>query len=132
MKRAIMKNVLRRELFLFLAGAGWITYGSSLITQEPTDLRGLQLVLHVAPLHCWAWVWIAAGLVAVTGSLRRRHHRIWDDAGFIAAAVLPVIWSASYIVSWPVEGNAPRGCTWLLMAGAILSAAGGIETREAR
>jgi hypothetical protein len=130
--RQMLRRILRREIFLALWGAGWITYGVSLLTQPPSDLRGLKLIVQVAPLCAWAWFWIPAGLITIAGAVLRRRHRVWDDIGFIAAAVPPLLWSVSYIISWFPEGNFPRGCTWLLMAGAAYAVAGGIETQEAR
>lgn len=132
MRRRIFKHVLHREIFLALWGTGLVTYGVSLITQPPADLRGLHLVVQIMSLHSWAWFWILLGLLSVAGSILRARSLLWDDAGFAAAAVPPLLWSVSYVSGWIPEQNFPRGCTWLVLAGAAFVAASGIEPRNAR
>lgn len=123
---------IRRDLFLISYGLGWIMYGWGLIVQTPTDQRGLQLILRLAPLTTWAWLWITAGVIAIAGAVLRRRSRRWDDAGFIAAVVPPLVWSASNILAWIPEHVSPRGSSWLLMAAAAVVVAGGVETRDER
>lgn len=98
----------RRGAILAILGAGKVSYGVGYIAVPPSSTRGLELLTSAAPLHCWAWVWIAAGAVTFAAA--------WlpvgrDAIGFTAALVPPSLWAAAYLWS-TVTGEYERG-GWL-------------------
>lgn len=90
--RGIRRRVGRRGTPLLILGVGKIAWGASFIV-TPTPGQGLELLTDRAPLHCWAWLWIVAGVVTA-GSAFLRLGRDW--AGFAAATTPPLIWAVAY------------------------------------
>jgi hypothetical protein len=81
-------------------GVGKVCWGASMVVTPP-PLVGLGLLTHVAPLHCWAAVWIGAGVVTFCSA--------WvpfgrDGWGFVAASVPPALWAFAYAWGGLVDG----------------------------
>lgn len=82
----------RRGPFLVFLGVGKVCWGVGVIV-EPPRTEGLQLLTQVAPLHCWAWVWILFGLATFASAWL---HFARDTWGFVAASVPPACWAFAY------------------------------------
>ncbi|MBK3542524.1 hypothetical protein [Streptomyces sp. MBT60] len=102
--RRINAHLGRRGRFLLFMGVGKVCWGIGLIV-EPPGGQGLELLTDLAPLHCWAWVWILAGIVTF-GSAWLRFTQ--DRFGFLAASVPPALWA--FVYGWAaVTGTYSRG-----------------------
>lgn len=110
----------RRGPWLILWGLGWIAYGYGTVAEPVADRRGLRLVAAIAPLHCWAWVWVACGTVCLAHAVSCPP---WDWPGFIIGMIPPLTWSVSYFTAG-ITGSYPRGPyaggLWLVIAAAVL------------
>jgi hypothetical protein len=94
----------RRGPFLVFMGIGKTCWGVSLIV-EPPNSGGLGLLTHFAPLHCWASVWILAGLATFTSAWLPFTRDRW---GFVIASVPPTLWAFAY--GWAgLVGDYARG-----------------------
>lgn len=126
--RAVLRlrqHLGRRGAFLLILGVGKVCWGVGWIAAPVTDPDGLDLLTSVAPLHCWAWLWISSGVVML-GMAWLRVGRDW--AGFAIALVPPTIWALAYVVA-VITGDYPRGgyvAVWYLTShvGVILWASG--------
>ncbi|MFJ2000245.1 hypothetical protein [Streptomyces chartreusis] len=94
----------RRGPFLVFMGVGKVCWGVGMVV-EPPPTRGLGLLTQFAPLHCWAWVWIFAGLVTFASAWLRFTQDRW---GFVIASVPPTLWAFTYGWAW-VVGDYARG-----------------------
>jgi hypothetical protein len=83
-------------------GVGKICWGVGLIV-EPPATDGLRMLTAVAPLHCWAWIWILAGLVTFASAWMPFTR---DVLGFVAASVPPALWAFAYGWAGLVDGYA--------------------------
>ncbi len=92
----------RRGPFLVILGIGKVCWGVGMIV-EPPRTDGLQLLTGVAPLHCWASVWILAGLVTFASAWWPFSRDGW---GFVAATVPPAVWAFAYLWGWAADGYA--------------------------
>lgn len=92
----------RRGPFLAIMGAGEVCWGVGMLV-EPPPTAGLHLLTAIAPLHCWASVWILAGGVTFVSGW-------WpfgrDGWGFVAASGPPALWAFAYAWGWTVDGYA--------------------------
>lgn len=107
--RRVRRLVGRRGTPLLILGVGKICWGISFIV-TPTSGQGLELLTRRAPLHCWAWVWILAGVVTVVSAFLQLGR---DWAGFAAAAMPPLIWGVAYGVA-AISGEYTRG-VWIFI-----------------
>jgi hypothetical protein len=57
----------RRGSFLVVMGLGMICWGVGMVVEPPLP-DGLHLLTRIAPLHCWAGVWVLSGLVTFTSA----------------------------------------------------------------
>ena len=92
----------RRGPFLVFMGVGTICWGVGMIVQPPRQ-DGLGLLTRIAPLHCWASVWILAGLVTFCSAWVPFTRDSW---GFVAASVPPALWAFAYAWGGLVDGYA--------------------------
>lgn len=99
----------RRGPFLLFLGVGKVCWGVGMVV-EPPQTAGLHLLTRFAPLHCWAWVWVLAGLVTFTAAWWKFTRDGW---GFVAASVPPALWAFAYGWGWIVDGYA-RG-VWIFL-----------------
>ncbi|UCM88586.1 hypothetical protein [Streptomyces marincola] len=84
----------RRGAFLLVVGAGELVWGLQYLLDPLPDPQGLALLTDAAPLHAWAWLWVAAGLTgAVSAGVRAGR----DWAGFAALLTPPTVWTAAYV-----------------------------------
>jgi hypothetical protein len=102
--RRLRKLLGRRGTPLFLLGIGQICWGAGYVAQPLTG-PGLSMLTRIAPLHCWAWLWILSGTVAFTCSWLRIGR---DWIGFYAACIPPLIWAFAYGTA-TVTGEYERG-----------------------
>ncbi|MFM9566106.1 hypothetical protein [Streptomyces turgidiscabies] len=110
----------RRGTWLLLWGCGWICWGYGTVAEPQTDQRGLRLLIAIAPLHCWAWVWIGTGIITLAFSVLRTPR---DWPGFIVALIPPLAWSVSYFaagITGALDRGPWAGTLWLIIAGAVL------------
>lgn len=125
--RRLRARLGRRGQWLLLWSVAWICWGYGVVAAPLPDVRPFRLLLQFAPLHCWAWVWLGAGIITAAVSLARPP---WDWPGFIVALVPPLTWSMSYFVAGAL-GDYPRGLwaglLWLALAAAVLQSS---RTRE--
>lgn len=90
--RWLSRRLGRRGPFLLFMGIGKICWGVGLIVEPPSTL-GLDLLTQYAPLHCWAWVWILAGMATFTSAWLKFSQ---DSLGFVAASIPPTLWAFAY------------------------------------
>ncbi|MEV5957313.1 hypothetical protein AB0M11_26690 [Streptomyces sp. NPDC051987] len=90
----------RRGPFLVFMGAGKVCWGAGMIVAPPS-VAGLGLLTHFAPLHCWASVWILAGVVTFCSAWWPFARDVW---GFVAASVPPTLWAFAYAWGGLVDG----------------------------
>lgn len=102
--RRLNAHLGRRGVVLVLLGTGKICFGVGVIATPPST-RGLELLLHYAPMCAWALLWIVAGTV-VFASAWLRIGRDW--VGFTAACAPPLVWAVSYGTA-AADGTFPRG-----------------------
>jgi hypothetical protein len=94
----------RRGPFLAFMGVGKICWGISLIV-EPPITGGPTLLTSLAPLHCWAWVWVLCGAGTFASAWMTFARDRW---GFVIASVPPTLWAFAY--GWSgVVGDYARG-----------------------
>lgn len=74
----------RRGIALLILGVGLASWGLGYIAAPTTSTRGLELLLLVGPIHCWALLWVAAGAVTFSSAFLRIGRDRW---GFVAACV---------------------------------------------
>jgi len=122
--RLIRVTLGRRGTILSCYGIVWILYGfGQLVTPQP-DQRGLKLALHVLSLDTWAWLWIAAGVIAIACAWAPPGR---DAAGFVSLVLIVVPWMASYLAAW-ITRDFPRGwvaaAIWMLICIPVLVVAG--------
>ncbi|MFD5425200.1 hypothetical protein [Streptomyces sp. NPDC127084] len=90
-----------------------IGYGQ--IVQPQPDRRGLKLLLDIAPLTVWGWLWVTAGLIAIASAWLPEGA---DWPGFLALPLMVLPWMTSYLASW-LLGDFDRGWVAALVWGAI-------------
>ncbi|MFD6421696.1 hypothetical protein [Streptomyces sp. NPDC060198] len=79
---------------LLISGIAWISYGASLTVQPRYGtVRGIQVLLGLAPMPVWGWAWIVAGVVALAYALARPGR---DLPGIAAAMAPPLLWALAY------------------------------------
>jgi hypothetical protein len=121
--RRIRRQLGRRGHFLLILGIGKICWGSGMIV-DPPSTTGLALLTRFAPFHCWAWLWVIAGIITTASAFLRVGR---DRFGFVAAMVPPAVWAISYLVA-VLSGDYSRGAwvaVWYLTShvGVIMWAA---------
>ncbi|MET9467803.1 hypothetical protein ABZY44_23970 [Streptomyces sp. NPDC006544] len=121
--RRIRHQLGRRGHFLLILGIGKTCWGAGMIVDPPTT-TGLQLLTRIAPLHCWAWLWVIAGLITIVSAFLKVGR---DRFGFIAALAPPAVWAIAYL-SAVIGGEYSRGAwvaVWYLTShvGVIMWAA---------
>ncbi|MEW1803188.1 hypothetical protein ACIGO7_35230 [Streptomyces virginiae] len=72
---------------------------------DPPTTTGLQLLTRMAPLHCWAWLWVLAGCVTTASAFLKIGR---DRYGFVAALVPPAVWAIAYLAA-VMSGEFSRG-----------------------
>lgn len=82
----------QRGPFLVFMGVGKVCWGVGMIV-EPPRTEGLHLLTRYAPMHCWAWVWVLAGVVTFSSAWWPFARDRW---GFVAASVPPALWAFAY------------------------------------
>lgn len=102
--RRVRKLAGRRGAFLVIVGVGQICWGAGMVV-DPPSATGLRLLTSVAPLHCWAWVWVIAGVAAASSAILPVGR---DGIGFAAALIPPAAWAITYAVA-AVSGDFSRG-----------------------
>lgn len=122
--RRFYAHLGRRGTFLLILGTGKTAFGVGLVVQPPSP-QGLQLLLYWAPMRCWAWVWILAGVVTAGAAFLQVGRDRW---GYLAALVPPSVWACAYLTA-ALTGEYPRGAwlaIWYLTShiGVIVWAAG--------
>ncbi|MFD4921131.1 hypothetical protein ACFWNE_07405 [Streptomyces goshikiensis] len=94
----------RRGKFLLILGVGKTCWGAGMLA-DPPQPGGLGLLTRMAPIHCWAWLWIIAGIVTITSAFLQVGR---DRFGFIAALVPPSVWAIAYLAA-VMSGEYSRG-----------------------
>lgn len=121
-----MHRIGRRGAFLGLVGVMWSLYGYGLMRAPLTDSRGLTLLIRLCPLPRWGLVWLIAGGVAVVAALSTR--RRWDEIGYVAVLVPPMLWGLAYLTAWWPMQVYPRGwataAVWGMVSTAVMIVAG--------
>jgi hypothetical protein len=122
--RRLHKALGRRGTFLLILGVGKTCWGIGFIAVPQPHPQGLELLTDHAPLHCWAWLWILAGLITIFCAFLRVGR---DGVGFAVALIPPAVWATAYLTA-VIDGTFPRGgfvAIWYLAShvGVILWAA---------
>jgi hypothetical protein len=102
--RRIRRQLGRRGHFLLILGIGKTCWGAGMVVDPPTT-TGLQLLTRTAPLHCWAWLWVIAGLITTASAFLKVGR---DRYGFVAALVPPSVWAIAYLAA-VMSGEFSRG-----------------------
>lgn len=116
--RRAARRVGRRGAVLLLKGGMALLYGYSQLVAPPASTASIRLLLLGMPQHGWAWLWIAAGAIALVCSLAREGR---DWLGFAAVYLVASAWACSALASWWLYDN-PRG--WI--SALIWAAYGGV------
>lgn len=120
-------HVGRRGAFLALFGLVYLLIGYSYTGSRTTPAvrQSLHLATNVMPIWAYGVIWLSAGMIALAFGLLFDPAK--DALGFVAAIVMPALWSFIYLCSW-VEGYSPRGWStaalFLLVAGAVAVVSG--------
>ncbi|MEV1007285.1 hypothetical protein [Streptomyces sp. NPDC049881] len=101
----IRRHLGRRGALLVIVGAGEIIWGLQFVLDPAPNPQGLTLLTEVAPVHYWAWMWVVAGVAAVSAACVRIGH---DWPGFAAALAPPTVWSTAYVAAG-LAGEYTRG-----------------------
>ncbi|MER6182985.1 hypothetical protein [Streptomyces sp. NPDC001652] len=114
----------RRGAFLLILGVGKTCWGVGFLAIPQPRPQGLDLLLRIAPMHCWAWLWITAGVTTTCSAFLRVGR---DGFGFAVAMVPPIVWATAYVVA-VLDSTFPRGgfvAVWYLTShvGVIMWAA---------
>lgn len=122
--RRLKQHLGRRGAFLAILGVGKTCWGIGFIVEPAPNPQGLDLLTDVCPLHCWAWLWISAGVITFASAWLRIGPDRW---GFAVALVPPSVWAIAYLAA-VLDGTFPRGgfvAIWYLTShvGVILWAA---------
>ncbi|OZF41926.1 hypothetical protein [Rhodococcus sp. 14-2470-1a] len=95
-----------------------------LVPSAPDRPRQLTFVETIAPLHVFAWLWVAVGAACLASIVCRRMR----PAMFGFAAFLHAMWGLSFSASYVFLDNSDRDWVsargYLVIAGLILVAAG--------
>ncbi|OUD02582.1 hypothetical protein [Streptomyces swartbergensis] len=94
--RQLVRTLGRRGVVLLIFGSGKVCYGAGFLADPEPRPRGLELLTSVAPMQCWAWVWIVFGSITFASAWLRIGR---DRVGFLAALVPPSVWGVAYAVS---------------------------------
>lgn len=112
--RRLGRQLGRRGAILLSFGFIWVASGYGRIVQPQPDQRGLKLLLDLAPLTVWGWLWVAAGLIAVVSAWLPEGA---DWPGFLALPLVLLPWMLSYVATW-LLGDYERGWVAALVWGA--------------
>jgi hypothetical protein len=113
--RRLGRRLGRRGTLLILKGSIAVLYGYGQLTQ-PSNQRGLCLLLKLMPLEAWAAAWMAAGLAALACAWLPARR---DWPGYLAVWAITAPWSMSYLVAWWPLGEYERGWIPALIFGAF-------------
>lgn len=116
----LLQRTGRRGAFLAFLALLDILVGYSLFSSPP--VRAVDMLL---PLHTWAWVWIAVGLILITGIPTR-----WDRLQYTLAVGLKAAWGLLYVNLW-IQGIPHAwvsAVVWLTFAATIFLVAGWRES----
>lgn len=118
MRRWVKRHVGRRGAFLAFLAILDLAYGYSLLaTTGPQRLVNLLL-----PWQVWGWIWIAVGVVCLSGVPVRV-----DRVQFAVAATVKAAWGLLYVHVWLIQGL-PRGwvsvVVWLTFAFTVVVVSG--------
>jgi hypothetical protein len=102
--RRLRTRLGRRGEVLVILGIGKVVWGLGYIV-DPPSARGLEMLTAIAPLHCWAWLWILPGIVTGGSAVLPAWRDRW---GFVAALVPPTVWTTAYAVGF-LSGTYARG-----------------------
>lgn len=91
-----------RGPFLVFLGVGKVCWGIGMIVEPPPTL-GLRVLTQLAPLHCWAWLWVLSGIATFAAAWVPFG---WDGLGFVAATVPPALWAFAYGWAGLLDGYA--------------------------
>lgn len=103
--RRLRQKLGRRGAFLLILGIGKTCWGVGFVAIPQPDPAGLELLTDHAPLHCWAWLWILAGIATISSAFLRVGR---DGFGFAVALVPPTVWATAYVAA-AISGTFPRG-----------------------
>lgn len=103
--RRLRRALGRRGTFLLILGTGKTCWGIGLIVVPQPQPAGLELLTRFAPLHCWAWLWVLAGITTLVSAFLRVGR---DGFGFAVALFPPMVWATAYLVA-AISGEFPRG-----------------------
>lgn len=115
----------RRGAFLLLFAVVYGGIGVAYLSFPlPAPTRGsLRMVLAVAPIAVWGWVWIASAAVAVICAFGDSPRK--DRWGFGAMSVMSAVWSANYVYAGITSAGGltfARGAVGALLYGALSGA----------
>ncbi|WNI16604.1 hypothetical protein [Actinacidiphila sp. ITFR-21] len=83
-----------RGTALLISGVAYITYGASIAVQPRYGtVRGIAVLLSLAPMPVWGWGWIACGVLCLAYSVASAGP---DWIGLCAAVVPPLLWAVAY------------------------------------
>lgn len=102
--RRLRKLLGRRGKFLLILGIGKTCWGAGMLA-DPPQPTGLGLLIRLAPLHYWAWLWVIAGFITTISAFLKVGR---DRFGFISALVPPAVWAIAYLAA-VMSGEFSRG-----------------------
>lgn len=122
--RRLGRALGRRGAILLSYGTVWALYGYGVLIAPRVNLIGLELALQLLPQTVWGWLWITAGLIALTSAWLPQGV---DWPGFLALPLIVLPWMTSYLAAW-IQGDNPRGwvaaAVWAAIAVPVLVVAG--------
>lgn len=114
--RRLGRALGHRGFTLTSLGTVWVLYGYSIVTAPLPDTSGVRILLHLAPLSVWGWLWMCAGAAALVAAWLPQGQ---DAFGFVALLVIVLPWMLSFLLSWKPLGDNPRGWIGAVVWGAM-------------
>lgn len=85
---------MARGMALLVSGVAWISYGASIASQPRYGtVRGISVLLDLAPMTAWGWGWVGFGIIAIVYSAVPTGK---DLIGLGAAMAPPMLWALAY------------------------------------
>lgn len=104
----------RHDLILSVAGCMYVMIGIAYITISPSPGRSapLQILLRIAPLQFWGWVFVAAGLLSIISSRWPPSAETW---GYVVLTGISTGWGSAYLM-----GILFAGAPWTNISGFLI------------
>jgi hypothetical protein len=118
-KLLLVRSWERHSSVLFVGGLIYVFVGLTYLLEEPTakQMDALIVVLRIAPVNVWAFVFMVTGFLTILSARFILFHQSW---GYMLLCGLSAGWSAVYLIGLVVGPallvvSLPLGLIWGLM-----------------